>query len=460
MRSSVPAVLLAVSLLSGLTATDLAHAEDPGDHGTVPSKKDVDNARRAVADKATDVAGVRRAMAAAQARLETASIAAEQAAEAYNGARWRAERARAEARAARRVQRSATADLEKQRQAYAGSLVSGYSSGQGLSAVAGLVQPGGIDEVQRRSSTVASAQSALDAKFQRYQASKTLADVAEDQASAAEKKAVAAERTARSKREAARQAANAAAAQARSVAAERTRLLRQLAHLQHISVALATRRQDALEEQRQEKAEAAAAAAAQAAAQKAAHEAAQKSGQKSGQKSAQQSGQQAGQQHHTTAPDHDAGDAASSSGQAPAAPPADDAGAPAPTPPASAPAPSGGVGAAIAFARQQIGEPYVWGAAGPDSWDCSGLTMRAWEAGGIALPHYSVAQYEESTPISPADLRPGDLLFWGTSNSPSSIHHVALYVGDGQMIEAPRTGVPVREISMYAWEAPNFYARP
>ena len=62
--------------------------------------------------------------------------------------------------------------------------------------------------------------------------------------------------------------------------------------------------------------------------------------------------------------------------------------------------PSGGAQAAIAFARAQLGEPYVWGAAGPGSWDCSGLTMGAWPAGGKALPHYSVAQYEQSTPIA------------------------------------------------------------
>ncbi len=86
--------------------------------------------------------------------------------------------------------------------------------------------------------------------------------------------------------------------------------------------------------------------------------------------------------------------------------------------------------------------------------------MGAWAAGGISLPHYSVAQYEQSTPISPGDLRPGDLVFWGTSDAPSSIFHEALYVGGGNIIHAPRTGRPVTEESLYAWKAPNFYARP
>ncbi len=86
--------------------------------------------------------------------------------------------------------------------------------------------------------------------------------------------------------------------------------------------------------------------------------------------------------------------------------------------------------------------------------------MGAWATGGTSLPHYSVAQYEQSTPIAAGDLRPGDLLFWGSSSSSSSIYHVALYTGDGMMIHAPRTGRDVEEVSMYYWIAPNFYARP
>jgi cell wall-associated NlpC family hydrolase len=86
--------------------------------------------------------------------------------------------------------------------------------------------------------------------------------------------------------------------------------------------------------------------------------------------------------------------------------------------------------------------------------------MAAWRAGGVSLPHYAAAQYELSTPISPSELRPGDLVFWGSTGDPSSIYHVALYVGGGMIIQAPRTGVPVQEVSMYSWITPNFYARP
>jgi peptidoglycan DL-endopeptidase CwlO len=84
--------------------------------------------------------------------------------------------------------------------------------------------------------------------------------------------------------------------------------------------------------------------------------------------------------------------------------------------------------------------------------------MMAWKQGGKSLPHYSAGQYSTSTPIKIGDLRPGDLLFWGSR--PSSIYHVALYVGDGQMIHAPRTGRNVEQVSMYYWITPNFFARP
>ncbi|MGF9755810.1 C40 family peptidase, partial [Microvirga sp. 0TCS3.31] len=128
---------------------------------------------------------------------------------------------------------------------------------------------------------------------------------------------------------------------------------------------------------------------------------------------------------------------------------------PPPPPPAST-----GASAAIAFAAAQIGDPYRWGASGPNAWDCSGLTAGAWATAGTVLPHYSVAQYTQSTKITAADLVPGDLVFWGSSSSQSSIYHVALYIGDGQIIHAPRTGRPVVQESMYYWRAPNFFARP
>lgn len=107
-------------------------------------------------------------------------------------------------------------------------------------------------------------------------------------------------------------------------------------------------------------------------------------------------------------------------------------------------APSAGAEAAIAEARRQIGKPYQWGAAGPDSFDCSGLTQWSWRKGGKSLPHSSQAQWSATSRVAIGDIMPGDLLFYG-----SPIHHVGLYVGNGRMIEASQTGTPVREASIY-----------
>ncbi|MEO7943002.1 MAG: NlpC/P60 family protein, partial [Marmoricola sp.] len=130
-------------------------------------------------------------------------------------------------------------------------------------------------------------------------------------------------------------------------------------------------------------------------------------------------------------------------------------------PPVANPAPNQAVAVqrAIAYAKAQLGKPYQWAAHGPTTFDCSGLTMMAWGRGGKSLPHYSVAQFYQSTRVLMSDARPGDLLFFSSNGSPSGIHHVALYLGGGQFIEAPHTGANVRYNSIYNWY-PDFVARP
>ena len=102
-------------------------------------------------------------------------------------------------------------------------------------------------------------------------------------------------------------------------------------------------------------------------------------------------------------------------------------------------APTARVKAVLTYACAQIGDPYVWGAAGPDSFDCSGLTLQAWARGGVSLPHSSKMQAGYGTRVSASDLRPGDLVFFY-----SPISHVAIYVGKGMMVTAPQTGETVR----------------
>lgn len=98
----------------------------------------------------------------------------------------------------------------------------------------------------------------------------------------------------------------------------------------------------------------------------------------------------------------------------------------------------------LAFARAQIGKPYVWGATGPSSYDCSGLTQAAWKAAGVTIPRTTWDQVNVGTRIATADLQPGDLVFFY-----DDISHVGIYKGDGMMIHAPKPGANVREESIY-----------
>lgn len=106
------------------------------------------------------------------------------------------------------------------------------------------------------------------------------------------------------------------------------------------------------------------------------------------------------------------------------------------TPIPNVPAPSKGAAIAVAYARAQLGKPYVFNTAGPDTFDCSGLSMMAWAAAGVSMPHYSGAQFEMFPHVPLGALQPGDLVFKG----PGGSEHVAIYVGNGMQIAATHTG--------------------
>jgi cell wall-associated NlpC family hydrolase len=108
----------------------------------------------------------------------------------------------------------------------------------------------------------------------------------------------------------------------------------------------------------------------------------------------------------------------------------------------SAPA-SGRAASAVQFAMAQVGEAYVYGAAGPSAWDCSGLTMMAWGAAGVSLPHSASAQMGYGTPVSSSQLQPGDLVFYY-----SPVSHVGMYIGNGMIVNAenPSAGVKIAPV--------------
>jgi cell wall-associated NlpC family hydrolase len=97
---------------------------------------------------------------------------------------------------------------------------------------------------------------------------------------------------------------------------------------------------------------------------------------------------------------------------------------------------------ALKYALKQVGDVYVWAAAGPTRWDCSGLTMRAFQQAGVSLPHSSRIQVKYGKSISVGSLKPGDLLFFG-----KPISHVSIYMGGGKMVQAPRPGKRVEVVN-------------
>lgn len=123
--------------------------------------------------------------------------------------------------------------------------------------------------------------------------------------------------------------------------------------------------------------------------------------------------------------------------------------------PGTASLPDGVVQAAINFVLAAQGKPYVWGATGPNAYDCSGLVLRAFQAAGIYLPRVARDQYKAGGHLPLAQARPGDLLFLATDpHDPSTIHHVMLYLGNGTIAEAPYPGMAVRTRAM-DWNNPE-----
>jgi peptidoglycan DL-endopeptidase CwlO len=423
------AVCSVAALMLTLGPTALAdHDRDPA----IPSKHQVEQAQRKVATAQLSVRQIQAQLALAGQRLDDLAIAAEQASEAYNGARIAWHEAERAAVAARRRVEVAVANAETARRQLAGYLVTTNSSGSDLSSFSAALTADGPHRLLREMSQADTSTQTLDARLQKWRATSQLVKVYRADAESALSDA----RTAKHRADKARSTAAAAVAAQRaavvSIGSQRQALLGELAKAQHESVALATQRQRGLEQRREAR-----------------RREQQRQALLAQERREAQQARQARRQQQQSAP---TGGTSSPGGGGTPAPPS-------PAPPA--PAPAGSAQAAVNFAYAQLGEPYVWGAAGPSSWDCSGLTMGAWEAAGVYLPHYSVAQYYATTPVSYSDLHPGDLIFWASdSSNPDTIFHVAMYIGNGQEIQAPHTGDVVKISGVFDWESPDFFTRP
>jgi peptidoglycan DL-endopeptidase CwlO len=423
------AALAAVLLGTFATVATPAQADR---HRQLPTRAQVDRAQRQVASSRLSVRQIQQRLAAANGRLNQLDIAAMQAVQRYDGAVATYQAARKLAVTAQQKADMFARQAERARRVLARVAIAQTMSGSGGTLLGTAMQLGGQRQLLETASNDHSALQVLDSARQRVQARSRLAKVYQKQADDA---VVAAARAKRAAAGAKVEAQRAVATERRAVgqiAAQRTQLLRRLASAEHVSVTLATKRQQGLERLRQQRLQR----------ERQARFVAEQRRRAEQQRRQPHSGATHHRRHHQ-APHH-----------RPKPPPP-------PSPPPSPGTTSAQGAQAVRFAYAQLGEPYVWGGAGPNVWDCSGLTMMAWLSAGVSLDHYAPTQYLETTPISYSQIRPGDLIYWASDpGNPATIFHAAMYIGGGRMIQAPRPGRDVEIQNVFYWEAPAFFGRP
>ena len=402
-----------------------------------PSEEEIAAAQAAEEAAKMSVAQIEVKLAEVNASAATAMQNAQIAGEDLNEANIALNEATATANQASADADAAEAAFQEGKQQIASVAQAAYRNGGGtLDALAPYLDSDGLRSVETKQAGISSFSSSAEAKMQNVAALEQVAKVTRDAANTALANQKAATDEVQKRTDAANQAATAAQNEAARVAAQRGAYVQELATKQNTTVELINEREAALEAERQEAARIAAEQAAAAA-------------------EAQRQADAAAAAERAAAADasssyNDDGD--------------DDYSYSAPSysyeePSYSAPSYSGGgADTAIATAKSYLGVPYVWGGESYGGVDCSGLTMLAWESAGVDLPHLSRAQYSYGTHVPIGSMEAGDLIFWSSNGTQSGIYHVAIYLGGGQMIEAPTFGVPVRITGVYSWGSIMPYA--
>ena len=404
-------------------------AATPGIALAAPSDEEIARAREAENAAKMSVAQIEVELASVKSEAEVALQKAMSAAEELNGARYSLEQATQTARQAQADADKAKADYEAGKQEIASIAQTAYrDGGSSLDSIAPYLSADGLRTVETKQATLNSFSASANVKMQKVAALEQVANVMNDAAIQAQAKQAEATAQVETRSAAAQSAANNARNAQAMTAARRDALVAELARKQNTTVELINQREAELEAQRQ-------AAAAEAARQAAAAEAAR-------QQAAAEAARRAREQQNSYTP-----------APAPAASYDDDD---------DTPSRGGGGGGnsdaaagAIAWAKSKLGAQYVWAGEGP-GYDCSGLVTMAYRSQGIYLTHWSQAQYSEGTRVPVSQAQPGDLIFWNWDGG--NIDHVAIYLGNNQIIEAPTFGVPVRITSIYGWSAVLPYA--
>ena len=438
-RGTIRTGLTAIAACALLVLPQMAQA--------APSEEEIAAAQAAEEAAKMSVAQIEVKLAEVNASAATATRDAQIAGEDLNEATIALNEATATANQASSDADAAEAAFQEGKQQIASVAQAAYRNGGGtLDALAPYLDSDGLRSVETKQAGISSFSSSAEAKMQNVAALEQVAKVTRDAANTALANQKAATDEVQKRTDAANQAASAAQNEAAIVAAQRGAYVQELATKQNTTVDLINQREAALEAERQEAARVAAeqaAAAAEAQRQAEAAAAAER-----------QAAADAAAQASSSSDDEDDDDYSYSapSYSAPSYSYEE--------PSYSAPSYSGGGGAdaAIAAAKTYLGVPYVWGGESYGGVDCSGLTMLAWESAGVDLPHLSRAQYSYGTHVPIGSMEAGDLIFWSSNGTQSGIYHVAIYLGGGQMIEAPTFGVPVRITGVYSWGSIMPYA--
>ena len=403
-------------------------AATPGIALAAPSDEEIARAREAENAAKMSVAQIEVELASVKSEAEVALQKAMSAAEELNGARYSLEQATQTARQAQADADKAKADYEAGKQEIASIAQTAYrDGGSSLDSIAPYLSADGLRTVETKQATLNSFSASANVKMQKVAALEQVAKVMNDAAIQAQAKQAEATAQVEARTAAAQSAANNASNAQAMTAARRDALVAELARKQNTTVELINQREAELEAQRQ-------AAAAEAARQAAAAEAAR-------QQAAAEAARRAREQQNSYTP-----------APAPAASYDDDDD---DTPSRGGGRNSDAAAGAIAWAKSKLGAQYVWAGEGP-GYDCSGLVTMAYRSQGIYLTHWSQAQYSEGTRVPVSQAQPGDLIFWNWDGG--NIDHVAIYLGNNQIIEAPTFGVPVRITSIYGWSAVLPYA--
>ena len=418
-------------------------------------QSDIDRSKASERSTSTSIASLEARLAQESSNLEEAQIKAQAANEDYLAAVDELNKATKDAQTAQANADSAASSTTSARSDLGSIVVQTYQeSGNPLDPLTPYLTSESLADLADADVALTRAGEKNNAKVQNVEALEAVATSMQtiaDQKVTAKETATTAAATAKSDAEA---AANDAQNAVTTTRTNRQNLIVQLAAQRNTTVELETKYQNQVEAERKAREEAAAQAAAKAASEKAAADLAQKQAEQAAaqpQESAPAPQEQSSQP--SPSPQSSAQEPATTSQPEPEAADEEEA-APSPTPtpapaPEAAPSRSGNASStAINTAMSYIGTPYVWAGESASGLDCSGLTMVSYAAAGVYLTHSSRVQYGEGTQVPLDAAQPGDLVFWSSDGSQSGIYHVAIYLGDDTMIEAPTFGMTVRVTSM------------